>query len=940
MSILQRYGNEDETKLQEVEKTVSNKWRWDWLEKTVVVDPGKICPKLNWKKGPLTLIAKDTFRKVDLAGKAICTVCQADGYVTYGSSGVKILVDHMKTKKHVSRVAMELENTRLPGTKESSSDVYGAPAAYHDAPSSSRVAPKTSVHVLDRVANMEAMLVGFLAEHSLSFSMSQRIIDLAKELCKDRPALQKLNMHRTTASYKLIYGLGKTVHEQLTEKLRTTPFSMNMDESTSSNTKHVYTVLVSYYNSDSNEIAVEHLGSIDVPSCTSKNLFRETKKLIEGNNIPWKKLIAMLSDSASTMRGTVTGLETRIRSSVAPHLLDIDGESCHHMHNIVKNFVKYFDNFLEHLFRDISTEFKFSADSLHHLKEVAFHLGIKFRKPDNFIMARWLSVYDNSVEFHHMLDAHKILFSAYEKANIEVQVKHCEKEIKKRSTTPKSTGKTVNELTGQKEKSEKNLKKEKSSLLRKEEKRKTTEALVLKKHKTSEASKAVLSDLKDGLVYKYKNSTTKKGKERKTRVINKLNQPKQYTLLTSLYQSVLPLFKSYVMLFQSEKPLIHKVYYKQVSCVRTFFSYFVKPDVLVKCKKGQQLLDLELKKENLLPKELIFIGKTAKELVDKLGSEHVDVVNFLDKTAKAYLNCGIYIQKKLPLESKMLKSFAAIDPLFVTSPNQLILKRLLSLPKTVLNILTEEEEQQFEQEVRSLLVDPLLPPAMDDDGKKEVDCLTWWSLISKTYPSVFKMVTAVLSIFHGPRVESSFNIMGDVIDKKSGRINMKTYSAVQDVKYALQARQPSAKNRSINEFCRKDRLYSPVNPTLANNMRRAYSFYNADLDKKEEEKKKKQEEFQVKKDSTTRKMLKDSNATDAEEARIQHKKILDSAYNPKRKLPAEDNQPTKAKKSKRVETEVDEAEEDEVQVVTKKSVPSKRFGKKKQGTVDSFFTKN
>ena len=81
--------------------------------------------------------------------------------------------------------------------------------------------------------------------------------------------------------------------------------------------------------------------------------------------------------------------------------------------------------------------------------------------------------------------------------------------------------------------------------------------------------------------------------------------------------------------------------------------------------------------------------------MEKLGFEHVDVVNFLDKVAKAYLNCALYIRKKLPLENTLLKTFTAIDPLFVTSPNKLVLKRLLSLPKLVPNVLTDDDEQSL-----------------------------------------------------------------------------------------------------------------------------------------------------------------------------------------------------------------------------------------------------
>ena len=44
-----------------------------------------------------------------------------------------------------------------------------------------------------------------------------------------------------------------------------------------------------------------------------------------------------------------------------------------------------------------------------------------------------------------------------------------------------------------------------------------------------------------------------------------------------------------------------------------------------------------------------------------------------------------------------------------------------------------------------------------------------------------------MSIFHGPQVESAFNLMGDVVDIRSTRMNTETLSAVQIVKYVFKA---------------------------------------------------------------------------------------------------------------------------------------------------------
>ena len=112
-------------------------------------------------------------------------------------------------------------------------------------------------------------------------------------------------------------------------------------------------------------------------------------------------------------------------------------------------------------------------------------------------------------------------------------------------------------------------------------------------------------------------------------------------------------------------------------------------------------------------------------------------------------------------------------------------------------VLTDDEWSAYLREVYSLLADQLLPSIIKDgEGNDiEVSCLEWWISLEFRYPNCFKMATAVLSIFHGPRVEGSFSGMTDIIDSKSGWLDIESYDAMQTVKYALMANQVSV---SIN----------------------------------------------------------------------------------------------------------------------------------------------
>ena len=76
------------------------------------------------------------------------------------------------------------------------------------------------------------------------------------------------------------------------------------------------------------------MASLSVPVADAENLFRELQSVFLQFNLPWENLLAMLMDSASVMRGEKNGQEKRVRD-LAPHLIDIDGDSCHHICTIL-----------------------------------------------------------------------------------------------------------------------------------------------------------------------------------------------------------------------------------------------------------------------------------------------------------------------------------------------------------------------------------------------------------------------------------------------------------------------------------------------------------------------------------------------------------------------------------------------------------------------------
>ena len=97
--------------------------------------------------------------------------------------------------------------------------------------------------------------------------------------------------------------------------------------------------------------------------------------------------MSVLMDSCAVMRGTKQGLETKLRRK-APHLLNIDGDVCHHIHNATKTFCAPFDHWAEGLFSDLFSEFHWSAVNQDALKEICFVLDSTYTSPQNYVFHR------------------------------------------------------------------------------------------------------------------------------------------------------------------------------------------------------------------------------------------------------------------------------------------------------------------------------------------------------------------------------------------------------------------------------------------------------------------------------------------------------------------------------------------------------------------------
>lgn len=217
--------------LKELESAVRNKFRWEWLEKE---DYSKELIKL-WCK------------KIYVPGACFCCYCNLS--IRYASEGLKSLICHSSNANHIKAYKSVKNTQSFPGKS--------------DGLNSERV-----VDLATRRCRSEALITSFIAEHSLPFSIAPNLLDLAKTLSQDLTSLNTVQMSRSSATYKLKYGLAKTEKDEQYSILKDTFFSLNIDESTNKANESVLAILVQYYCEDERKVLIRHLASVKLEACT------------------------------------------------------------------------------------------------------------------------------------------------------------------------------------------------------------------------------------------------------------------------------------------------------------------------------------------------------------------------------------------------------------------------------------------------------------------------------------------------------------------------------------------------------------------------------------------------------------------------------------------------------------------------------------------------
>ena len=106
-------------------------------------------------------------------------------------------------------------------------------------------------------------------------------------MAKDSKVLAKIRMSRETAAYKLTEGLAPMIKEKIVDSMRSSYFSMNVDECFSKNNKKIFSIIVSYFSEESGECVIQHYSSKSFKTVNAINLTNFVFNSFKEDGIPF-----------------------------------------------------------------------------------------------------------------------------------------------------------------------------------------------------------------------------------------------------------------------------------------------------------------------------------------------------------------------------------------------------------------------------------------------------------------------------------------------------------------------------------------------------------------------------------------------------------------------------------------------------------------------------
>lgn len=266
----------------------------------------------------------------------------------------------------------------------------------------------------------EVKLAGFLAEHNITMSASDHLVDVLKNIFKDSQTAQNLSFGRTKATTIAKHVIDDCYLESLSEIFKRQKFSILIDESTDiGNIKTLY-IVVCFFDDETNLVQArfwklaqifsdQHKGERE--GATAERLYEEMIKSFTEASVPLGNIVGFGSDGCNTMMGKNNSVSSRLKVDFPG--VTVQRSICHSLHLCASEACKQLPRQCEDLARDIYGYFKNSAKRVAELREFQEFCHVEPHKILNPSQTRWLSLNEVVKRITSQRDALKLCFTGH-----------------------------------------------------------------------------------------------------------------------------------------------------------------------------------------------------------------------------------------------------------------------------------------------------------------------------------------------------------------------------------------------------------------------------------------------------------------------------------------------------------------------------------------------
>lgn len=567
-------------------------------------------------------------------GKSIyhakCTVCCSE--LSISSGGLKDLRRHSNTNTHQKCLRSSEGNLSL---------------------SSFVVKEKNDV------TDAELLWANFICENNLPISLSDNFTKLVPTMFPDSDVASNFRCGRTKTSAIIQQAIASCEEEKIINSMRTSLFTLLIDESTDITIHRQMIILVRFFTSQQVETQLYKVVAIE-GKASGENLFNIVNSSFEEDNISWENCLSMSSDGAKAMVGEFNSVLSRVRGQ--QENLWFLHCTCHVAHLAASHACGELPTVCEQLARDVYSYFKTSGKRQDDYRQIQKLLDVEEHKILRPCFTRWLAMLQC---VNRLLEQWAALTEYFD--NIEVKEGALESVQRIKATLHSSSAK----------------------------------------------------------------------------------------LYFLFLQAVLPRFEKFNLLFQQERPYLHKLYSEICVLLRQTIASFIQFSVIQK----SDLTSVDLQQQNQLPDNSLFIGHATATFLAENEIPSCEKTEFFNSVRKFYETGTKELYRLLPLQDPVLRNIDIFDPARKQSGEW---EKVANLAKTFPNVILDEEHDALNEEFFAYTLWDL-SSASDLQLSDPVD-IFWYKVSTyeenekPRFPTLCKLAKAMLILPHSnASVERAFS---------------------------------------------------------------------------------------------------------------------------------------------------------------------------------------